>query len=499
VDPQPVSNQPPEQEESEAEKASWTRLEAIYNQHKERRAVVDTELSAGSPPEDKDTTIKLPAKDSSGGDPTAVQPSDKPKVSSTDRIDPLEKSPGDTTEGEYPGLVRDTDISGEKPKDPEKTRPAPDRRSPRVTPASSAATIIAREPADDPTVQAEALPAGLDQLSGASESPPGQDQEEHFEVASKTDHTVESSSPRLAHHQDDSGELFSGQPAQQERPGPGPRGGGDAALPTGQQSIPLEAVWPVERQVEDPLVRGKSPAGSKTGGESSTSSSSPPVGDKTTGAGSPGIPPGQPTESAIEILPPSRPRPQIQTPPAGRIPEREHLEGKRGDLSQAKRAEPKDSVDNLAPSEPIETDIGPLPADLWALIGKTPPEAGKSGKEQRAAVQAGHPAPVTEADPVQRAIQAAERPPQQKPPLREAMLTGPSTRRAGPAPRPVQTDSWTQPPVQRVAKAEPETQQSNEAETAPDNALDIEALARQVYPEIRRRLSLEWERTRRGY
>lgn len=126
-------------------------------------------------------------------------------------------------------------------------------------------------------------------------------------------------------------------------------------------------------------------------------------------------------------------------PPRGPRPDSGHTTGGSPDL-QAK------PVRSTEPKPTVRTEIGDLPADLWQLLGKERPAEGDApGAGAR-----------------------TERP---VPPI-------------GPPPA----------PVQRAAADEPAEDAAGETDSGPD----VEALARKVYSQLRRRLHIEAERTRHG-
>lgn len=269
------------------------------------------------------------------------------------------------------------------------------------------------------------------------------------------------------------------------------------------------------------------------------------------------VAPGQPTDSSIEIIPPRRPRPEPAWPESfgiaqdklrrrveGLRPERvegsrpEHVEGPRPVASPSSARQPpaepsrvqsslgeatlrsspvqmhQDVGSDAAQSQPseqslkesvlVQTDIGPLPADLWHLLGQSPPRLhpepveGQSphGVEPEAAPSGPAP-PTTDRDAVvKRAVAAAEARavPTASPTSEQSATQGgaPNVIQRRPDEAGVDTGSavgaeaggaeteTAAPPGERGAAEEP----------------DVNELARRVYAEIKRRLSVEWERVR---
>jgi hypothetical protein len=166
----------------------------------------------------------------------------------------------------------------------------------------------------------------------------------------------------------------------------------------------------------------------------------------------------------VEILAPSRPRPG----PVNAVTHSVTVQRR----SQNEPPAPEAQEDRL-----IETAIGPLPADLWQLIGQKPPASQT---------------PVRESIPS--AIQRAEVTPSQhedvqpknsSTPVKEINLVDfPAVVQRQPVAE--DASSIEQPPV-----AFPSSPQNIESEP------DVDELARKVYARIRQRLSTEWERLRR--
>jgi hypothetical protein len=172
-------------------------------------------------------------------------------------------------------------------------------------------------------------------------------------------------------------------------------------------------------------------------------------------------------------------------------------------------AAPGEAAASLPEVKPVPTDIGPLPSDLWGLIGQpvpgeAPPLPEKpvpAHAERRSALQR-H---VEEKSPVQRAVQHPET---------GMAEPSPETAPAGP-PHP-QSEKVEAAEVFSTDVLEPEVpedviqravvvdevvgeiEEPVEEEHPVDSSPNVEELAQRVYREIRRRLSVEFERWRRG-
>jgi hypothetical protein len=167
------------------------------------------------------------------------------------------------------------------------------------------------------------------------------------------------------------------------------------------------------------------------------------------------------SRAPVEILPPSRPRPlgASVTPPAAAIQRR----------PENKAAIPENEETSL-----VNTAIGPLPSDLWSLLGQKPPvrsnptdingvlpggfDPGRTFPDQ----------PITEAQ--QRSVPVT------------------------PVPAVVQRQTLHHQPSMPDGSDQGQMTQDEKASPAEPN---LDDLAQRVYSELRRRLTLEWERMRR--
>ncbi len=211
---------------------------------------------------------------------------------------------------------------------------------------------------------------------------------------------------------------------------------------------------------------------------------------------------GRPTRSTIETIAPRSPRPALSGQRLATTVRRSY---------HPPAADPGEPLPADAPSREVEpaprqitTPIGPLPADLWTLIGEPVPadheDAGARSAQaevprapSRTAPHRAPPAPG-EAHParIQRRLSAAGAPITARPgapaPDRGAAMQ-PSTSTRGSA------DTTSGSPVTRQASpASPEEGANDAADGSP--GVDVAELARRVYDEIKRRLALEGERFR---
>lgn len=175
---------------------------------------------------------------------------------------------------------------------------------------------------------------------------------------------------------------------------------------------------------------------------------------------------GEELRKPVEILAPSRPRPAPVNPlPSGPAIQRQ--------------AQNVPEPINIHDDRLIETAIGPLPADLWQLIGQKPPET--------------EPHPPAH-DSITSAVQQVESTGPQKESLRQETSSPEKTVNIVDFPAVVQRQ-----PVAEATALSPE--QQRDASLSPQQAAetepDVDELARKVYAKIRHRLSMEWERLRR--
>lgn len=137
---------------------------------------------------------------------------------------------------------------------------------------------------------------------------------------------------------------------------------------TEESLSPLEMVWPVQRAPE--LTTGAEMAQnvSATGiqSESVDNLSSTPQLDETLYRQLATVKTSQPTDSAVDLITPRRPRPVQPTQVQNRA---ERLLQRTAEQQLTPMQTVQDSIDPAL----IETEAGILPGDLWRLIGETPP------------------------------------------------------------------------------------------------------------------------------
>jgi len=229
------------------------------------------------------------------------------------------------------------------------------------------------------------------------------------------------------------------------------------------------------------------------------------------------VPAGRPTQSTIEIIPPRRPRPvraqqpatrlvaeavallepallaqetaQPTTPSARAVPAPEAIVVPSEDASG--EGVPG-AVPTMAPRM-VETEIGALPADLWELIGETPPvpqdmprsvpvEAHAPTTEP-ARMQASGPGPTLQRSAISTTAQAP--------------TSATATQRGGPVETRTQQAPSSEAAASEPAASETGSVAASETDATGEPDVDVDKLAHRVYADIKRRLTVEWERIRR--
>jgi hypothetical protein len=292
---------------------------------------------------------------------------------------------------------------------------------------------------------------------------------------------------------------------------------------TTMQPVPLEMAWPVERV--EPVVESRPPTPRPTS-QQPVIQRKPAADDQLSSDLQDvlsEVAAGQATDSAIELVTPRRPRPTLT--PVQRAPAKEAQPGEVQSSPEEEPARLRQTEPSPAETTPpaktaerwmVPTEIGDLPSDLWEFMGETPPapeppgpempgtsEAPGSKSVQRTAVKpetAKKPEPLP--DPTLQ--EPSEKQPDAAP---ESQPPPPSTTTTKPAP--VYLDAIA-PTVQRTeapsgsgdseGTAEGgESQESGEGGESEESGKgggkpDPAALARQVFPIIKRMLVLEQER-----
>ena len=298
---------------------------------------------------------------------------------------------------------------------------------------------------------------------------------------------------------------------------------GDDLPPPEVQPLPLEEAWPVQRRIEETQLQIEPVPSAVV-----DSGTHVPVATVGVPQSLNQITTGKPTASAVEHIDARRPRaeplvartaessteiqpadskvleleavaepnvgadlPQsplpVSEPKAGAIDEEHREQHSEAFVQRApneSRSEQGNEVE--ATTEFVATEIGPLPVDLWQILGKAPPpaEPGQAAVPQSAG-----------ATPAQRIVQHSR--------ITEGAneaANAPVTTTIGQQQQSVQrqTAAAAAPSEELTSPAQTDSNQPAQdgADAGEDNEIDIQALSRQVYAEIRRRLVVERERLR---
>jgi hypothetical protein len=288
-------------------------------------------------------------------------------------------------------------------------------------------------------------------------------------------------------------------------------------------AVPLQAAWPVERR-EPPEAHLKTDHVRIPPEDTATTETE--LGSQTghIQRALEDVPSAHPSDSTIEVVTPRRPRPtsaKLPTEPASSPTVIKHKQPEDGGETPT-MVQPKGEIKpgSVTPSEHslVQTEIGPLPSDLWDLIGQSPPQetntpptptVQKTAEEPPGSVPTVVSAGQTDQPTIQRAI--TQESGQSSQGVDPNILTDPTILRDTPI---VETSVSGSVPsaipgtIQRTAvrstPASP-TQAPTRAPTEPEGAeggeeegeeVDIDALAKQVYAALKRRISIEWERHR---
>ncbi len=290
-----------------------------------------------------------------------------------------------------------------------------------------------------------------------------------------------------------------------------------------EQAIPLEQVWSVQRLAPSMLQQGTEQPVQRAVplemDEESLSSS-----EKLRSLLE-NISVEQPTESHVELVTPRKPRPAAQMKPAAQ-PDRETSDisgteppareesvfsdvsiphpieaqqGNRMDVqlkgsSQSVFSEPPGTpetvsgVSGTGGPEQVQTEIGPLPADLWTLLGAEPPVVQRSSAAGTQTHAAGDERVLPVGLPLSPDEQPAKASGFSSQPFAPVSLAAEMIQRQAEG---AETASTTQTPEGG------ETQTDEKPESGAE--VDTDELAKKVYAQLKRRLAVEWERLRKRF
>lgn len=277
-------------------------------------------------------------------------------------------------------------------------------------------------------------------------------------------------------------------PAAEAAPEPlipdGDRGSGPEAreLDLPRQAVPLQAAWPVQRQSlalpdRQPAVTEETrpPQPARPRPAAPAPDAAPRAAASFQAAGETArqvldsVAPAQPSASTVEYVPPRQPRPVAQPLPPVAVaqPGEGHQPQPVENPSIFRRAlEPP--VEEAEEPTAVPTEIGPLPGDLWRLIGQ--PLPGPQGVEAEKPANQGAQTTAGASQP------ASPGPSASPPPAPPVVLQC----------QPAEPPAAPPPPDSRAGEAAPQDEQEAE--------IDLDDLTRQVWERVKRRLRIERER-----
>jgi hypothetical protein len=278
-----------------------------------------------------------------------------------------------------------------------------------------------------------------------------------------------------------------------------------------QQTPPLQEVWQVERIVparpspekSEVIQRNDSAVGGGLQEDISRFLES--------------VASGGPTSSSIEVVAPRRPRPPIQ--PVSRDFQQPTI--MRSSVESPEQQQAGVTTREQTPSNAdtlIETPIGPLPADLWTLIDEPVPAqgTGQITPKTRETDSQEQTVPASSSQPVRQVVGGRSAFAGTVSQDRYSLKKGETQSSIPPSPQRVaETANLSPTPqsrsrIQRVAeqyeddlqtsdveqRSSSSLEQQQEESTTEESGVDIDDLARKVYAEIKRKLTVEWERLR---
>lgn len=301
------------------------------------------------------------------------------------------------------------------------------------------------------------------------------------------------------------------------------------------QALPIDAIWPVQKRDFPQPVPLSDPGPEPINFQPQTDPHTPPQ-DEVAEIHLPyaiaRVPTGQPTRSQVEVIATRRPRPasqesflpsrahhsrsampkdtlhpqdiiqpdsdsqssvepadRLSTPETGRLyanTSADHPSSTPRTTSNQPTFKPSHGTDNTPPDSLVPTDIGPLPVDLWHLLNQPQPASN-------------HPSQAAVPTPPQSGISSTPAPPLEGPaePISKGNSLPVSSLQTHPG-NLVQTSPDRGDSTAGSATDRATTQNSEQTETPQrsEPLLDLDELANRVYLDIKRKLAVEWERSR---
>lgn len=500
-----ASSPPPESPSStdEEDESAWRRLQAIFRGHRQKESAetntAETTAPRSPPPADESPSLSAVQRQES--EPPTTEPN---TTSSTGR----ETVSPNRAESRKKTVVSPTSPTAEAPaKQPGTPTPPPRSGTADVQRETADETAVGHgassgtEPMDtliddEAAVKDEAQAGSLSTTSqdasstvAASSGPDIQRQaqtnrDEAIEVGAAETDTVAAGTVDAAAGSHNAGDETrvterAGQAEATMATGADLPDAGDleTTIEPAPQSLPLEAVWPVQRKEE-------TVASPPTTDTAATAESSPPPEaqpeEEQVRSALQRVASGQPTHSSVELVAPRRPRPPAPARPRGQTkatpPEASQIEPDSIPASESPGPVPQASETEPGPetADAVPTEIGPLPADLWQLLGQAPPPSQPAADSPETVMRAIETAETTGQASVETSAESVS-PPASPPSVQ---------RQAAPV-----TKAETEPAPGRTEA------EAGDKESEPSQ-VDVDELARRVYSDIKRRLSVEWERVR---
>ncbi len=499
---QTPASAPSSEQQTEMDDTTWRRLQRIFKKHEQKQAEEDSSAkTASSQPAPGGAFVQrqsLPVSNTG-----AIEQKPAPEQETK----PIRRSP-ETLDRSSTG----EESSAQAGIAPESAPAAPASRAPGASAERTEQEIGAPTLPNPPTpIATRQQPAPGERGGQATEG----FENDSIQIA---DRPVDPAQNRLAvpeaDYLDEIPVLKTGQTAPEENTEPEPV----------MQSLPLEAVWPIQRMdnpeadaayqnatvgIQPPAV---SPAGPAPGRSPDALPSEALPSEQEGLISRPedklearsvsteaqqahhvleNISPGQPTDSSLEYIAPRRPRPGAgnagishQASPSRPVP-----------LPVQRSGEESPNIEQASASYLVETDIGPLPSDLWQLIGQAPPGAPKTQPEASlspSSMAEDHAAYMPMVGP-------AASPARLHSPAEPAGTSSALTLSTAAVQRQVAVPVVSD--VGQPTSGEPASDQPQAGAPASEKGatseMDMDELARRVHSEVRRRLSVEWERIRK--
>lgn len=139
------------------------------------------------------------------------------------------------------------------------------------------------------------------------------------------------------------------------------------------QPLPLQKVWPVQKNhLATPVGVDEKPLSAESLQPHSNRTTADAGQHEVIQSALENVAPKSPSDSSVELIPPRYPRPtplsmQDQSHPSPK----ENSDGAAPEATRLSASPPQSSRQET--DEPILTEIGPLPRDLWSLLGQAPP------------------------------------------------------------------------------------------------------------------------------